>query len=245
MSLSLPLARLPRPSTRLLPRASSRSYATPTDLSHAASRPPPPSPKKYIKYVPPEVEVFSGPSTRRTFATASDPDTRLPRPPPSKQPEPETFSAPSRPRAYYARPERDLPPLQRKWPYLLALAFFGTSAWGAFYFYAANQERLSSSVMRQVMSTIRDSPELNAALGDALRPEPVWWLNGDPVVNGAIHLLQGTVDLSFRVKGHKGAGTLYFTSIRKAKGEPFQILRFRVICDDGQVVEIPVKTLTA
>ena len=40
--------------------------------------------------------------------------------------------------------------------------------------------------MRQVMSTIRDSPELNAALGDALRPEPVWWLNGDPVVNGAV-----------------------------------------------------------
>ena len=71
-------------------------------------------------------------------------------------------------------------------PRLLALAFFGTSAWGAFYFYAANQERLSSSVMRQVMSTIRDSPELNAALGDALRPEPVWWLNGDPVVNGAV-----------------------------------------------------------
>ena len=55
-------------------------------------------------------------------------------------------------------------------------------------------------------------------------------------------MLQGNVDLSFRVKGHKGqrsndvhtphptrltrfffsgAGTLYYTSIRKAKGEPF------------------------
>lgn len=62
----------------------------------------------------------------------------------------------------------------------------GTTAWGAFYFYAANQERLSSSVMRQVMSTIRESPELERALGDAIRPEPVWWLNGDPVVNGAV-----------------------------------------------------------
>lgn len=54
--------------------------------------------------------------------------------------------------------------------------------------------------------------------------------------------MQGNVDLSFRIKGHKGreftqnvlcrvdhihdniaAGTLYFTSIRKAKGEPFTI----------------------
>ena len=50
---------------------------------------------------------------------------------------------------------------------------------------------------------------------------------------------QGNVDLTFRVKGHKGkgswyyekrvnsrpvdSGTVYFTSIRRAKGEPFTI----------------------
>ena len=54
-----------------------------------------------------------------------------------------------------------------------------------------------------------------------------------------IHMPGGNIDLSFRVKGHKGelqcpqciyllncfpgAGTLYFTSIRRVKGEPFQI----------------------
>jgi hypothetical protein len=53
-------------------------------------------------------------------------------------------------------------------------------------------------------------------------------------------MLQGNVDISFRVKGSRGervdasfslpvltllagAGTLYFTSVRKAKGEPFTI----------------------
>lgn len=36
-------------------------------------------------------------------------------------------------------------------------------------------------------------------------------------------MLQGTVDISMRVKGSKGAGTLYFTSIRKEKGQPFTI----------------------
>jgi len=51
---------------------------------------------------------------------------------------------------------------------------------------------------------------------------------------------QGNVDLTFRAKGHKGmlvtcvhdlgvslsvvgSGTVYFTSIRRAKGEPFTI----------------------
>ena len=86
---------------------------------------------------------------------------------------------------------------------------------------------------------------------------------------------QGNVDLTFRVKGHKGkgswyyekrvnsrpvdSGTVYFTSIRRAKGEPFTIrvslsypapppnlhvipipVRFRIIKDDGQVVNIPI-----
>jgi hypothetical protein len=54
-----------------------------------------------------------------------------------------------------------------------------------------------------------------------------------------INLPQGNVDLSFRLKGHRGecrllfmwfdmsiytssgSGTVYFTSIRKTKGEPF------------------------
>lgn len=76
-------------------------------------------------------------------------------------------------------------------------------------------------------------------LGEAIRAEPVWYLNGDPWVNGSIRLLQGNVDLSFRVKGHKDSGTLYFTSIRKNKGEPFTILRFKVIGDNGQVIEVP------
>ncbi|KAK7693934.1 hypothetical protein QCA50_003508 [Cerrena zonata] len=170
---------------------------------------------------------------RRTYASY----TELPRPPPSKQPEPVTFSDPSKPREYYTRPKpRALPPLQKKWPIILALSVFGTGAWAAFYAYAANQERLSSSVYKQVLKTIKENPELQAVIGDALRPEPTWWLNGDPWISGGIHLLQGNVDLSFRVKGSEGAGTLYFTSIRKAKGEPFTILRFKVITDKGETI---------
>jgi len=153
----------------------------------------------------------------------------------------ETFSAPSKPRMYYARPppsKMELPRLKNRWPVALALSVVGISAWAAFFYIAANQERVASSITQQLLATVRDSPDVGALLGDVVRPEPVWWLNGAPWVSGAINLPAGNVDLSFRIKGHKGAGTVYFTSIRKAKGEAFQPLRFRLITDDGHTVDI-------
>lgn len=66
------------------------------------------------------------------------------------------------------------------------MTVLGVSAWGAFYLYAANQERLASSVVRQIMSTVRDNAALDEALGASIRFEPVWWLNGDPYINGGV-----------------------------------------------------------
>ncbi|KAI0672835.1 DUF1783-domain-containing protein [Trametes maxima] len=175
------------------------------------------------------------PSLRALSSTS--PSRHEPRKPP---PEVETFDKTARPGLYYPRPqrERDLPPLQNKWPAILALGAIGVGAWAVFMVFVTNQEKLSSSVMQQVMNTIRESPELRDVLGEAIRPEPVWWMNGDPWISGAIHMPGGNIDLSFRVKGHKGAGTLYFTSIRREKGQPFQILRFKIIADDGTEVNI-------
>lgn len=74
----------------------------------------------------------------RTYATF----TELPRPPPpSKQPEPITFSAPSRPRQYYARPQykRDLPPipvclpLTSLLPLLIILSLFNPNSESGLY----------------------------------------------------------------------------------------------------------------
>lgn len=36
------------------------------------------------------------------------------------------------------------------------------------------------------MDTVRESPEVREVLGEAIRPEPVWWLNGDPWISGAV-----------------------------------------------------------
>lgn len=183
-------------------------------------------------------------SERRTYATATH--ILRPPPPPTEEPHTVTFSGPSKPKLYYTRPARrdDLPqikvfliqfslsdektkvqPLQKRWPFILAFAALGVSGWAAFLLVAMNQERLSSSVVRQILQTAREDKALQVALGDAIRFEPTWYLNGDPWISGSvcvsfvvyfivvsiliwrvsqINLPQGNVDVSFRLKGHRG-----------------------------------------
>ncbi|KAF8658901.1 hypothetical protein AX16_001945 [Volvariella volvacea WC 439] len=172
--------------------------------------------------------------------------TELPRPPPPTEPPVVTmFSDTSRPRPYYAKhpPPRPLPQVQKRWPTLLAFTAVGVAGWALFMVVATNQEKISSSVVQQIMRSVKEDDQLRGALGEAIRPQPEWWLNGDPKINGHIGQLQGNVDVSFRIKGSKGSGTLYFTSIRKEKGIPFTILRFKVICDDGTIIHVDTKPL--
>jgi cytochrome c oxidase assembly factor 1 len=65
----------------------------------------------------------------------------------------------------------------------------GLSAWAAFLYFVTNQEKISSSVVRQVLRTVRASPEVRELLGEAVRAEPVWWLNGDPRIDGAVSFI--------------------------------------------------------
>lgn len=71
--------------------------------------------------------------------------------------------------------------------------------------FVTNQEKLSSSVMQQLMNTLRENPELRAALGEAIRPEPVWWMNGDPWISGAVCISLLMCD------GHGAEGLRRFT----------------------------------
>ncbi|KAF8633086.1 hypothetical protein AX17_004681 [Amanita inopinata Kibby_2008] len=171
--------------------------------------------------------------------------TELPRPPPpTGQPVVEDFSGPSQPHKYYARPNsvpesrRQLPLPRRRWPLVFAVVAVGLTSWAAFLSYATNQEKLSSSVFRSIMRAVRGDSQVREVLGEAIRPQPEWWLNGDPYITGQIGQLQGNIDVSFRIRGSKGSGTVYFTSIRREKGRPFTTLRFKVICDDGRVLHV-------
>lgn len=187
--------------------------------------------------IEPIVETFSGPSrqqdkpfVRRYITSRSSPS----------DPRTEVYSEPARLQPYYVKhpPFRDLPKHKKRWPYFVAVVLLGLGGWVAFMTYITNQEMITSSVVRQIMRSVREDTALREALGEAIRPQPEWWLNGDPKINGRISMLQGNIDVSWRIRGTKGSGTLYFTSIRKEKGHPFTILRFKVICDDGDTILI-------
>ncbi|KAJ8075106.1 cytochrome oxidase assembly protein 1 [Marasmius tenuissimus] len=164
-------------------------------------------------------------------------------PKPAEEPSTTLYAGTSKPRPYSAyhptpRPKRELPRLPRRWPFVVAFGLVGVAGWGVFMTIVTNQEKITSSVFKQVMRTVRSDPGVREVLGEAIRPQAEWWLNGDPDIQGQISTMQGNVDMSFRIKGSKGSGTLYFTSIRREKGVPFTILRFKVIADDGTVINI-------
>jgi cytochrome c oxidase assembly factor 1 len=60
--------------------------------------------------------------------------------------------------------------------------------------YATNQEKLSSTVFRSIMRSVKADAQIREILGDAIRPHPEWWLNGDPHVIGHV-----SMDSSIRV----------------------------------------------
>ncbi|KAB5594604.1 hypothetical protein CTheo_1926 [Ceratobasidium theobromae] len=162
-----------------------------------------------------------------------------PPPPGPPPPPPMTFDAPSKPRMVHERPQpRDLPVIRSRVPALITLGVLGLSAWAGFIVYATNQERLASSVTKQVLTQLRASPEVVAQLGPGVVAEPTWWMIGQPYVDGAVGSAYARIipkeDIN---ESRAGAGRVYFTSIRKEKGQPFTILRFKLICDNGVILE--------
>jgi len=173
-------------------------------------------------------------ATRRTFIVPQRP------PPHSRDPDVLTFDAPSRPHAVHSRPvpKRELPDEKSHVAFYGAVGILVVSIWGAFILHATNQERLSSSVVQHIVAALQNpnNSKIVETLGEGVALEPVWYMLGEPWIAGGINLLQGKVDVSFRIRGTKGSGTVYFSSIRKTKGSPFTLLRFKLIRDDGEVV---------
>jgi cytochrome c oxidase assembly factor 1 len=46
--------------------------------------------------------------------------------------------------------------------------------------------------MRRVISELHESADVCAVLSDAVRPEPAWYLNGSPWVQGSVRHRQPT-----------------------------------------------------
>ncbi|KAL1761233.1 cytochrome oxidase complex assembly protein 1-domain-containing protein, partial [Schizophyllum commune] len=88
---------------------------------------------------------------------------------------------------------------------VLAFAAVGVVGWAVFFTYVTNQEKVTSSVVQQMLRSMKSSEELHEYMGDAIRPVPEWWLNGDPWIHGRVNQINGSIDLSFKIKGSKGS----------------------------------------
>ena len=41
-------------------------------------------------------------------------------------------------------------------------------------------------MFRSIVRTVKVDPQLREVLGEVIRPQPEWWLNGDPYVSGHV-----------------------------------------------------------
>lgn len=86
----------------------------------------------------------------------------------------------------YARHRPALPqPRSFKVPALLFILFSLTS-WTAFTVHATNRERLSSSVLKNVMEKIKDDERVQTKLGDGVQLKREMMLAGDPWIDGSV-----------------------------------------------------------
>ncbi|KAK4055607.1 cytochrome oxidase assembly protein 1 [Microbotryomycetes sp. JL201] len=121
-------------------------------------------------------------------------------------------------------------------PLLLAIAALASITWGSFVFYATNNERANSSVVRSLAFQCRASPVVKDFLGDNVKLPT--WIGEFRRVKGSINVLAGKIDVQFRVKGSKAAGTAAFTSVRRGKEGKFEVLRWKITRDDGAVLDL-------
>lgn len=158
---------------------------------------------------------------------------------------------------------KELPKVPNTLPYLAGFVAAAIASWAAFTVYATNKEKLSSSIFKSIVGQVKSSAEVQtllapqalASMTPVLKRES--WLGGMCRVKGSVNMMQGRVDLSFKITTPQGqplppsrstaqarsqkqpVATVYFTSIRAHKHAPFEILRFLVVNDDtGESVSL-------
>lgn len=75
-----------------------------------------------------------------------------------------------------------------------------------------NYQKSSSSVVSSTLYSLRVNSEARALLGDEIQFASKW-----PWISGELNQFGGNIDISYRVKGLKGEGTLHFVSTRKER----------------------------
>ncbi|KAI5477330.1 hypothetical protein MNV49_006472 [Pseudohyphozyma bogoriensis] len=121
-------------------------------------------------------------------------------------------------------------------PLYLFLAVASVVTWTGFLSYATNNERANSSVVRSLTFQMKASDQVRELLGDNVRLVPLF--GQFKKVDGSINMLAGKIDVQFRVAGSEAKGTAIFTSVRRGKEGRFEVLRWKIVRDDGVVLDL-------
>ncbi|KAL6251403.1 cytochrome oxidase assembly protein 1 [Rhinocladiella similis] len=132
------------------------------------------------------------------------------------------------------RPDRALPNISRTSIWIKTLPIFvalvGLSSLAIF-----NYQKSSSSTVNSILYALRTNPHAREILGDE-----IYFASKVPWIRGELSPMQGTIDITFWVKGTKGTAQTKFVSIRKKGAEFFETLEWSLKTPgaDGQMVQL-------
>lgn len=132
---------------------------------------------------------------------------------------------------------KKLPDLPSRKPIYVASFVIISCIWATFIYFSTNAEKANSSVVKAILFELRNNPRIQTALGDSIKPLRDDFF-GQLWVGGQISLMQGSVDVAFRVIGSENSGKIYFTSVRRDRDSEFEIIRWKLIRDDGLVIDL-------
>ncbi|KAJ1968030.1 cytochrome oxidase assembly protein 1 [Dispira parvispora] len=129
------------------------------------------------------------------------------------------------------RIERPLPELKNRRALKYLLTGVALVVWVAGTALAFNYQRQCSSAVTNTLFVVRYHPEVVELLGS-----PITFEHGWPWISGTINQLKGRVEISFRIKGPRNAGTVFVKTYRVDK--LWMDHEFSLHLDDGKIINL-------
>lgn len=131
------------------------------------------------------------------------------------------------------RADRELPEITSPgnvWLYTLPVFALVVTASAIAFF---NYQKASSSTVSSILYALRTNPAARELLGDE-----IYFASQVPWISGDMSQLQGNIDITFWVKGTKGAAKTRFVARRKEKRGTFTTHEWSLSTEDGRVLHL-------
>jgi cytochrome c oxidase assembly factor 1 len=130
------------------------------------------------------------------------------------------------------RPDRELPDIRKRHAWVKTLPLFvllvAASSLAIF-----NYQKSSSSTVNSILYALRTNDHARDLLGDE-----IYFASKVPWIRGVLSPLQGTIDISFWVKGNKSTAQTRFVSVRRRKDGFFETLEWSLRTPDGREIQL-------